>query len=162
MTVIGKRWKFDPPAWWRLRQHIARLQPDLVQTWLFAANAYGRTAALLGRRAAHRGQRAVRRLAGRAWHQLAIDRCLAKRTDAIIVNSRGVEEFYQQQGIAGREAAADLQRHRPGAAQRRPRASRLAGRAEPAGRHAADRRRRPAVAAKADQGPDLGHRPAAR
>ena len=44
-TVIGKRWKADPLAWSRLRRHIARLRPDLVHTWLFAPNAYGRAAA---------------------------------------------------------------------------------------------------------------------
>src|SRR5207302_6932711 len=29
-TVIGKRWKIDPLAYWRLQQHIARLRPALV------------------------------------------------------------------------------------------------------------------------------------
>ena len=62
LTVIGKQWKFDPAAWWRLRRHIARLKPDLVQTWLFAANAYGRTAAISAGVPTDRGQRAVRRL----------------------------------------------------------------------------------------------------
>src|SRR4029078_6822253 len=46
VTVIGKHWKFDPSAWWRLRTHIAALRPDLVQTWLFTASAYGRAAAI--------------------------------------------------------------------------------------------------------------------
>ena len=88
--MIGKRWKFDPLAWWRLRRHIAQLQPDLVHTWMFAANAYGRTAA---------------RSAG-VQHIVASERCvdpLEERgtnwrstagwpdiTDAIVVNSRGV------------------------------------------------------------------------
>ncbi len=43
---INKKWKLDPGAYWRLRREIARLQPDLVHTWLFAANSYGRQAAL--------------------------------------------------------------------------------------------------------------------
>ena len=41
VTVIGKSWKIDPMAYGRLRKHIAQLQPDIVHTWLFAANAYG-------------------------------------------------------------------------------------------------------------------------
>ena len=94
----GKQWKVDPAAWQRLRRHIARLQPDLVQTWLFAANAYGRTAA---RSAGTRRLVASERCADewKGWPQLALDRYLAKRTDAIIVNSRGVQEFYLEQGL---------------------------------------------------------------
>jgi hypothetical protein len=46
VTLIGKRWKIDPGAYWRLRRHIRQLQPDIVHTWLFAANAYGRQAAM--------------------------------------------------------------------------------------------------------------------
>ncbi len=98
VTCIDKQRKFDPPAWWRLRQHIRALRPDLVQTWLFAANAYGRTAALRAG-VAHlvASERCVDEW--KAWHELALDRRLAKHTDAIVVNSRGVQSFYQQQGI---------------------------------------------------------------
>ncbi|MEX0675524.1 MAG: glycosyltransferase [Pirellulales bacterium] len=98
VTVIGKSWKYDPMAWWKLRGHVARLRPDLVQTWMFTANAYGRTAA--------RSAKVPRIVASercvdmwKVWHHLAIDRRLAKRTDAIVVNSRGVEQFYQAQGL---------------------------------------------------------------
>lgn len=98
LTVIGKRWKFDPTAWWRLRQHIVRLQPDLVQTWMFTANAYGRSAALsAGVRRIVASERCVD--VWKAPLQFAIDRYLARRTDRIIVNSRGVEQFYQQHGL---------------------------------------------------------------
>ena len=44
VTLIGKRWRIDPQAYWRLKRLAARLRPDLIHTWLFAANAYGRTA----------------------------------------------------------------------------------------------------------------------
>lgn len=97
-TVIGKHWKFDPAAYWRLKRHIAQLQPTLVQTWLFAANSYGRAAAL---------QAGVPRIVAsercvdcwKVWHELAIDRWLARRTDRIVVNSSGVSQFYSEQGI---------------------------------------------------------------
>ncbi len=98
VTVIGKRWKLDPMAYGRLEHHIRRLQPDLVQTWLFAGNAYGRTAAL---------RAGVRRLVAsersvdpwKAWHQFRIDRFLAPRTQAIVVNSAAVRDFYVGHGL---------------------------------------------------------------
>ncbi|HUP78755.1 MAG TPA: glycosyltransferase, partial [Pirellula sp.] len=40
---IQKRCKLDPFAWLRLRKLLWQLKPDIVHTWLFAANAYGRT-----------------------------------------------------------------------------------------------------------------------
>ena len=43
---IHKRAKLDPFAWLRLRKLLKQLKPDIVHTWLFAANAYGRSAAL--------------------------------------------------------------------------------------------------------------------
>ena len=45
-TVIGKRWRIDARAFWQLRAHVARLRPQLIHTWLFAANAYGRVPAV--------------------------------------------------------------------------------------------------------------------
>jgi glycosyltransferase involved in cell wall biosynthesis len=98
LTVIGQQWKFDPPAWWRLRRHIAHLRPDLVQTWMFTANAYGRTAALsAGVKRIVANERCVD--PWKSWQQLAVDRYLARRTAAIIVNSRGVEQFCAEQGL---------------------------------------------------------------
>jgi glycosyltransferase involved in cell wall biosynthesis len=98
VTVLGKRWKYDPIAWWQLRQHIAALQPDLVQTWMFTANAYGRTAARsAGVKHIVASERCVD--TWKSWHHLAIDRRLARHTDAILVNSQGVEAFYREHGI---------------------------------------------------------------
>lgn len=98
VTVIGKRWKFDPLCYWRLRRHIQSLQPDIVHTWLFAANAYGRQAALsVGVKRIIAGERCADPWKA-AW-QLAIDRALAKRTDCIVTNSTGVQEFYVSRGL---------------------------------------------------------------
>ncbi len=98
LTVIGKRWKYDPLAWWQLRSHIKQLKPELVHTWMFTANAYGRTAArAAGVKHIVASERCVD--SWKAWHQLELDRRLARFTDAIVVNSRGVEEFYRQERL---------------------------------------------------------------
>ncbi len=41
VTVLGKRFKIDPWIVSRLSKLIKGLKPDIVQTWLFAANSYG-------------------------------------------------------------------------------------------------------------------------
>ena len=96
--IIGKSWKVDPWAYWRLRRHIRRLKPDVVHTWIFAANAYGRQAALAEKVAKiAASERCVDPWKRR--YELAIDRYLARRTDAITTNSRGVVDFYARQGL---------------------------------------------------------------
>lgn len=98
VTIIGKSSKLDPAAFWRLKRHIADLRPDLVHTWLFAANSYGRAAALAaGVRRMIASERCVD--PWKVWHDLAIDRWLARRTDRIVVNSAGIRDFYRAHGI---------------------------------------------------------------
>ncbi len=95
---IGKRWKLDPFALRRLVQLMRRLRPDLVHTWLFAGNSYGRAAAL---RAGVPCVVATERCVDpwKVWHELAIDRSLARRTATIVVNSNGVRDFYVAHGL---------------------------------------------------------------
>lgn len=96
--VIGKRHKYDLPGYIELKRHIKRLRPDLVQTWMFTANAYGRRAALAA---------GVKRIVASEqcadpWKrrlQLGLDRRLAKRTAAIVANAGGVKDFYVGHGI---------------------------------------------------------------
>jgi len=96
--VLGKAHKLDPAVFWRLKRHIQSLRPDLVQTWIFAANSYGRAAALAaGVRRIVASERCVD--PWKAWHELTIDRWLARRTARIIVNSTGVRDFYAKHGI---------------------------------------------------------------
>jgi glycosyltransferase involved in cell wall biosynthesis len=95
---IGKAWKVDPRSFIKLRALIQRLRPDVVHTWLFTANAYGRQAALsAGVKRIIAGERCVD--SWKSWHQLAIDRYLARRTSRIVANSSGVVEFYVGQGL---------------------------------------------------------------
>ncbi len=99
VTVLHKAHQVDPLAFWRLKRHIESLRPDLVQTWIFAANSYGRAAAwAAGVKHVVASERCVD--PWKVWHELAIDRFLARRTDRIIVNSTGVRDFYVRQGIA--------------------------------------------------------------
>jgi glycosyltransferase involved in cell wall biosynthesis len=98
VTQIGKRWKVDPAAYWRLKRLIQELRPEIVHTWLFAANAYGRqAAAAAGVKHIVAGERCVDSWKG-SLH-LAIDRWLARRTERIVTNSSGVREFYASRGL---------------------------------------------------------------
>lgn len=98
LTMIGKKLKVDPFAYRRLKACIKKLRPDLVHTWIFAANCYGRQAAFAaGAKHVIAGERCVDRW--KVWHELAIDRRLAKRTERIVTNSTGVRDFYSKHGI---------------------------------------------------------------
>ena len=98
VTHIEKNWKLDPAAYQRLKRHIERLRPDLVHTWLFAANSYGRVAARgSGVKTLVAGERCIDRW--KAWHEWALDRWLARSTARIIVNSEGIRDFCVQHGL---------------------------------------------------------------
>ncbi|MDR2116773.1 MAG: glycosyltransferase [Planctomycetaceae bacterium] len=97
-TFIKKRLKIDPFALNRLKREIKQFQPDLVHTWLFAANAYGRKAAIdceIPRIVA--GERCVDQW--KSWYHFCIDRWLAQKTDRIATNSEGVKDFYVKHGL---------------------------------------------------------------
>jgi glycosyltransferase involved in cell wall biosynthesis len=95
---IHKRLKLDPFAWNRLRKLFVNLKPDVVHTWIFAANAYGRSAALAAKVPIILGsERSVD-----PWKssvQLWIDRLLARRTSGLTANSKGTIDFYVSKGI---------------------------------------------------------------
>ena len=96
--AVEKRFKVDPGAYWRLKGLIQQLAPDIVHTWIFAANSYGRQAAFsAGVRHVLAGERCVDKW--KVWHELAIDRWLARRTERLLTNSSGVKEFYVQHGL---------------------------------------------------------------
>lgn len=100
LTVIGKRFKADPSALFRLKRELARLNPDVAHTWLFAANSFGRAAARLAKVPHIIGsERCVDpwKTSAHFW----IDRRLAARSDAITTNSSGVRDFYASHGIPG-------------------------------------------------------------
>jgi len=98
VTVIGKRFKADPTALLRLTGWMKENRPQIVHTWLFAANSFGRAAALrAGVPVIVGSERCVDPWKSR-WH-FAIDRFLADRSAAITTNSDGVRRFYAARGI---------------------------------------------------------------
>lgn len=98
VTNINKRFKCDPVAYWKLRKLISDWRPDVLHTWLFAANSYGRLAA---------GPRppcpiVVSERCVDSWKsgwQLWLDRRLAKRTTRLVGNSQSVANFYRDLGL---------------------------------------------------------------
>lgn len=98
LTIIGKRAKLDLGAWRRLRLALRSFQPDVVHTWLFAANAYVR----LGLSPRSRPKVIVSERCVDSWKsgwQLWLDRRLVKVTDRIVGNSQSVVDFYREQGV---------------------------------------------------------------
>jgi len=98
IAEVNKSWKIDPGAYFRLKKLIGKLKPDIVHTWLFAANSYGRAAAKAkGVKRIVAGERCVDQW--KVWHEFVIDRRLAKSTDRIVTNSNGVKHFYSEKGL---------------------------------------------------------------
>jgi glycosyltransferase involved in cell wall biosynthesis len=98
VTLIDKRLKVDPFALRRLTRFMTERRFDVVQTWIFAANVYGRIAA-------HRAGVPViitAEMAVDLWKgggQFRIDRFLSRWTDRIVGNSNAVVDFYANAGI---------------------------------------------------------------
>jgi glycosyltransferase involved in cell wall biosynthesis len=95
---VGKRGKFDPFALRRLVRMLREIKPDVVHTWLFAANSYGR----IGARRAKvpviiAGERCVDTWK-KGWN-FFVDQRLLRITDAIVTNTAAVAEFYAGHGI---------------------------------------------------------------
>ncbi len=98
LTVLGKRRKFDPACLRRLKRHLQQRQLDILHTWLFAANAYGRLA--LPRTNAPKvivSERCVD--SWKAGWQLWLDRKLIPKTDLLVGNSHAVADFYESIGV---------------------------------------------------------------
>jgi glycosyltransferase involved in cell wall biosynthesis len=100
VRVFGKRRGADPLLVWRLARWMRRLRPDLVHTWMFTANTWGRLAALLaGRPPVVASERCVD-LWKRALHR-GIDRTLARFSACVMANSDAVARFLsEREGIS--------------------------------------------------------------
>ena len=100
LTLIGKRHRLDLRALRQLKRHLAFNQPNLLHTWLFAANSYGR----LAQTASPATRVIVSERCVDSWKsrwQLWLDRRLIPRTDWFLANSNSVAEFYRSVGVPG-------------------------------------------------------------
>lgn len=96
--VIGKRLVSDPIALARLTRYAVHLGPELVHTWNFTANAYGRVAArAAGVKHVVAGEYAIDRWKGAwAWY---VDRLLARSTDRFVTDSAAIRDHYVEHGL---------------------------------------------------------------
>jgi glycosyltransferase involved in cell wall biosynthesis len=95
---IGKRLKWDPSSLVRLTRLVRSLKPDIVQTWIFAANCYGRVAARwAGVPTILASERCVDEW--KSSYHFAIDRWLARWTKKIVVNADAIGRFYASHGL---------------------------------------------------------------
>ncbi|WP_165227369.1 glycosyltransferase [Aquisphaera insulae] len=98
VTNIGKRWKVDPLALGRLTRFLKAKRFDVVQTWIFAANSYGRIAA----RRANVPAVITTEMAVDLWKgkvEKAVDRRLATWCHRLVGNSRAVVDYYRELGV---------------------------------------------------------------
>ena len=98
ITPIRKHFKVDPFALLSLARFLKSRSFDIVQTWIFAANSYGRIASrLAGVPVVVVAEMAVDLWKGRA--NRSVDRVLSTWCDRLVGNSHAVVEFYEQIGI---------------------------------------------------------------
>ncbi|MCE9552615.1 MAG: glycosyltransferase [Planctomycetes bacterium] len=92
VTVLGQRGRFDPLAFWRAKQWLKHLAPELVHTWGPLANTTGRAAALAAKvRKIAAGERCID--PQKSEVQWQIDRWLARHTTHIVAVSTDVRDF---------------------------------------------------------------------
>jgi glycosyltransferase involved in cell wall biosynthesis len=98
VTLVGKRLKADPVALSRLVRFLRARRFDIVQTWIFAANTYGRIAARLAKTPVV----ITTEMAVDLWKgavERAVDRRLASWCDRLVGNSQAVVDYYRQLGV---------------------------------------------------------------
>lgn len=98
LTTLHKRVRIDPIALWRLKSIIDAERPDILHSWIFAANAYGRLVA--GNRP--RPKVIVSERCVDSWKsgwQLWLDRRQIGRTTRLVGNSVSVADFYRGLGV---------------------------------------------------------------
>ncbi len=96
--VLGKRFRCDPLTYMRLRASLKAFQPDIVQSFLFAANSYVRLPGIVPSGC----KVIVSERCVDSWKsgwQLWLDRKLIGRTSAMTANSASVADFYVSIGI---------------------------------------------------------------
>lgn len=98
VRVLGKRFRFDPLTYVRLRRDLRSFRPDFIQSFLFAANSYVRLPGI----APATAKVVVSERCVDSWKsgwQLALDRRLIRRMHAMTANSESVARFYADVGV---------------------------------------------------------------
>ncbi len=98
VRVLGKRFRFDPLTWFRLRQELRSFQPHIVQSFLFAANSYVRLPGVTPSKT----MIVVSERCVDSWKsgwQLNVDRRQIPQTHAMTANSQSVADFYVGVGV---------------------------------------------------------------
>ncbi|MCX7385865.1 MAG: glycosyltransferase [Planctomycetales bacterium] len=98
VRVLGKRFRLDPLTWYRLRRELRSFQPDIVQSFLFAANSYVRLPGVTPPTAKIVVSERCVDSWKRGW-QLSLDRRQISRTHALTANSNSVADFYASVGV---------------------------------------------------------------
>ncbi|MFH1301885.1 MAG: glycosyltransferase [Planctomycetota bacterium] len=102
VTILNKRFKFDPLAYLALKKTLQQQQPDILHTWLFAANSYGRMAVKRLSASQKKPKVIVSERCIDSWKsrwQHNVDRGLLPQTSLVVGNSQGVADFYREQGV---------------------------------------------------------------
>jgi len=95
VIIAGKKWKIDPLFLLRLTDILKREKPDILHTFMFTSNTWGRIAGILsGVSVILASERCVD--IWKKWYHRLIDRILLKFTYKVICNSNAVKNFYQK------------------------------------------------------------------
>jgi glycosyltransferase involved in cell wall biosynthesis len=98
VSAMNKRLKLDPQALARLVSFLKQNRFDVVQTWIFAANTYGRVAARLARVPIV----ITTEMAVDLWkgpRERFIDRRTSRWCDRVVGNSHAVVDYYRSLGV---------------------------------------------------------------
>ena len=88
------------PSFFRLRQKLRELNPDIVQGWMYAGNLFASLSAIgLGKPTIFHSLRASNMDAGRYALHIRVNGWLSKFTKAVIVNSKAGLAFHLKQGF---------------------------------------------------------------
>lgn len=96
VTILGKTFKYDLRVVLSLKRLLREEKIDVAYTWMFTANAFGRTAAHLAGTPVVVSAEMDTGYKPPLHH--AVDRRLARWTDVIVANSEGVREYGRQHG----------------------------------------------------------------
>jgi len=94
--ILGKERKLDLGFVWGLASRIRKLRPQILHTWMFTSNAYGRVAAAgAGVPVWIASERAVD--SWKTWPYRITDRLLAPFTTRVVANSEAIRTFLKNE-----------------------------------------------------------------